>query len=765
MRLDWALFSADDHSAFGGHRWRAGSRTAQDTPTGLDSYAELPPYAESQTGWEPFYTGLSTGDEIALCYVVPNRSAGRSNRLTTYVLFVPTHAASLWGALCALQNPGLFKGKDPIDIPEPPAPPASESATIEVQHVLQAFATVRKNQIVLQSVDEAQFLAALWQSLWPSARRALTFRRHFHPREISAAPPHPQLILVPDGTAWASDAGYHVIRPQGNGASPTPITVGPEFEGTLTQLRTYMNFMVSIKELPTADLSELQHLWGLLSSVPLAAGSEAEQEAQINAAISARIPGAEPEELLTLQGIVDMHGTLTSAVATWMQSQLNSGGSLPGEAWVKQVVDARDWMRIGLQEGLRNQQPSERAARLLWPWLSSKAGRDLLNSLNDTWEQAFARSLPKEPSPVGVRWAAKKQWWVLHGLLEIQRDLTGGLRVVFEKTPPRHMQAVLNTVLEVKNHRDLLQALEGLDGDAAQALASDLVMNNAALRPMIRADSAWWRQVWAQSLPGFRSVFDGLADPESLQRTLIDEHATHGEVPDALLTALARSGIHLLDRPDRASLWSKMPAEFLANSAAAYVKARTSPGPPDAVLLKAIHASGLSVSSDEAAQELATHLSDLTDEQARSVLERLRSPAREHVERTQEWSEGLVKRLYATMSHRAPDWLAPVLPDDMKLERAAARGETLPEDLWWSLACRVIPDRIMESPYQFWLAAGGKAGELEENGTARTKWVAALTTSRFTGKPPIGALLREILHSYDANQVRQLKETRPKVAK
>lgn len=762
MRLDWALFSANDHSAFGGHRWRAGSRRAQDCPAELSSYAELPPYAENQTGWQPYYTGLSAGGEIALCYVVPNRTAGRSNRLTTYVLFVPADAPSLWEALCALRNPALFTGSDPINIPDDPqdTPESGNAAGMEVQRILQVFATTRNSQVVLQSMDEPRFLNALWQALWPSARRALTFRRHFHPREISPALPNPQLIMVPDGTAWAREPGYQVIRPQGNGAPPNPITVGPEFEGTLTQLRPYVNFIGGLKRPSEADLSELQHLWGLLTNVPLTAAFENQQEAQISAAIAARIPDAKPEEILTLQGIVDMHGTLTSAVTTWVQGHLTAGRAVPDETWVQRIVDAHDWMLIGLQEGLRSQGPSEAAARLLWPWLSFKAGQELLSVLNGTWEQVFTQSLPTRPTPAVAAWAAKKSWWILHGLLEIQKNLTDGLKVVFDKTPPRQVQAVLGAVRAVTDDRDLLRALEQLGSDTAQSLASDIVMDNATLRPMIRAESDWWRQVWTQALPGFRNPFDGLPDPEQLQRILIDEHAAHGQVPEALLTAVAQSGVHLLDRPDRAALWSKVPAAFLTNTAAAYVTARTSPGQPDAVLLRAIHASGLPISSDEAAQDLASHLSDLTDEQARSVLHRLRPPAREHVERTHGRLDGLFKHLYDTMSDCAPDWLVPVLPDEIKLERAARRGETLPDDLWWALAFRIIPDRIEEGPYRFWAAAGGKPGALEENGTTRTKWVAALATSRSTGKPPIAKLLNEILHTYAADQVQQLKQTK-----
>ena len=762
MRLDWVLFSANDHSAFGGHRWRAGSRRVEDCPAELSSYAELPPYAESQTGWQPYHTGLSAGSEIALSYIVPNRTAGRSNRLTTYVLFVPTDAPSLWEALWALQNPALFKASDPIDIPDNTqhTSASSNAAVLEVEQILQVFATTRNKQVVLQSVDEPRFLDALWQALWPSARRALTFRRHFHPREISSVLPNPQLIMVPDGTAWAREPGYQVIRPQGNGMPPNPITVGPEFEGTLTQLRPYVNLIGGLKRSSEADLSELQHLWGLLTNVPLTGVFENQQELKISTAIAACIPDAKPKEILTLQGIVDMQGTLTSAVTTWMQGHLTAGRALPDEMWVQRIVDAHDWMLIGLQEGLRSQGPSEAAAKLLWPWLSFKAGQELLSVLNSTWEQVFTQSLPTRSTPAVAAWAAKKGWWILHGLLEIQRNLTDGLEVVFDKTPTQQVQAVLGAVRSVTTDRDLLRALEQLGSDAAQSLASDIVIDNATLRAMIRAESDWWRQVWTQALPGLRNPFDGLPDPEQLQRILIDEHAAHGQVPEELLIAVAQSGVHLLNRPDRAALWSKVPAAFLANTAAAYVTAHTSPGPPDAVLLRAIHTSGLLINSDEAAQDLAGHLTDLTDEQARNVLHRLRLPAREHVKGAYGPSYGLFEHLYATMSDRIPDWLVPGLPDEMKLERAARRGETLPDDIWWALAFRIIPDRVEEGPYRFWTAAGGKSGALEENGTTRTKWAAALSTSRSTGKPPIVLLLNEILHSYAADQVQQLKQTK-----
>ncbi|WP_415784431.1 hypothetical protein [Deinococcus saxicola] len=684
--------------------------------------------------------------------------------MTTYVLFVSSSAPSIWAALCALQNAELFTGSVSIELPDDPqdTPDPGSAAAQEVQQVLQVFATARKELVVLQSLDEPSFLNALWQELWPSARHALSFRRHFHPREISSSLPNPQLILVADSTSWVREPGFQVIRPQVNSVPPAPVMVGAEFQGSLNQLRPYVNLTSGLQRLPEADLSELQHLWGLLASVPLTEAFSTQHEAQLSARIAARMPGAAPEDFLTLLGIPDLHGTLSSAVTAWMRSRLTAHRPLPDENWVQQVVGGNDWLLAGLQAGLRAQRPSKDAAQILWRWLSFKAGRDLLSVLDDAWEQVFTRTLPADAPTMSSlsRWAAQRGWWTLHGLVETHKDLANGLRSIFEKTPPSQLQGVLHTVRAVTDDRDLLQTLEQLGSVAAQTLAADMVTDNATLRTMIRADSAWWQQVWTQALPAFHGPFDGLPNPEQLQRTLIDEQAAHGQVPESLLIAVANTGAHLLNHPNRAALWSKFPATFLNNTAAAYVAARSSPGQPDAALLNAIHSSEQPISSDEAAQELVGHIPDLTDGQARDVLQRLRPPARQHVDRTHVQSHKFLDRLYAGMSERIPEWLVPALPDEMKLERAARLSETLPDDLWWTLAFRIIPGKIQEGPYNFWLAAKGKADVLEENGTTRTKWVAALNTSRATDKPSIIKLLNEILQSYDVSQVQQLKQTK-----
>lgn len=216
MRLDWARYSAEDRTTQGGHRWRAGSRKAVDCPPDLLRYTELPAYAEGQSGWRPYHTGRSSGGELALCYVEVNRSPGRSNRVNARVLFVPSSAASLWPALCTLQEPEHFTGTDAVVLPDEPGTPAPGSedhqAAREVQLVLQAFALARKERVVLQSSDEPRFLSALWQQLWPAARYSLTFQRHFHPREITATTEQLQLILVPDATPWARDPRFLVAK-------------------------------------------------------------------------------------------------------------------------------------------------------------------------------------------------------------------------------------------------------------------------------------------------------------------------------------------------------------------------------------------------------------------------------------------------------------------------------------------------------------------------------------------------------------------------
>lgn len=761
MRLDWAMFSANDQATFGGHRWRAGSRSAHHCPAELASYAELPPYAESQTAWKPYYTGLSENGELALCFVTPDRSAGRTNRLTTHVLFVPITAPSLWDALVALQDPSLFTGTGPIHIPTAPPPPQPNSAvSAEVQRVLHAFATVRNSRIVVQSGDEKLFLNALWEVLWPSGRRSFTFRRHFHPREISPAIQSPQLILVPDGTAWTREPGFHVIRPQGNAPLLPPVTVGPEFEGSLVQLRIYLTLAGGLKRLKEADLSDLQNLWGLLGIVPLSKAAEQEFEARISAAMTARLPHATSEEILTLQGVVDMHGSLTETISSWIQSRLATGLSLPDQTWIEQVVTAQDWMLSGLREGLRHQSPSEPAAASLWAWMSPAHGRELLAALQQTWENAFIRTCPESPPSAATQWAARKGWWTLHAHLEIRKDLPAGLRTVLKKTPSHQIQEVLRTIRTSTDTRKLIQALEDIEDEAALTLASAMVMDQPILRSFIRADSDWWRQVWTRSLSGFRSAFDGLPEPERLQKTLIDEQIAHGHVPTVLLTAVAQTGVHFLERTDRATLWPRFPTAFLTNTAAAFVRAQTSPGQPDEALLEAIRTSDFPITSDAAAQELARHLSHLTDEQARTVLQRLQGTAREHVQELHMRSTGLLSRLYGTLSERVPDWLAPVLPDDMKLERAAKRGEVLPDDLWWTLAFRIIPDTVPESPHNYWAAAKGKINMLQENGSSRTKWVAALHIARSAQKPRIEALLDQILKNYSSAQLKQLKQTK-----
>lgn len=765
MRLDWARYSAEDTVSQGGHRWREGSRPEAACPRALKSYTELPAYAEGQRNWTPFYSGLATGDELALIFVEPNTTPGRANRVNARVLFVPVTLDDLTSALSVLRDPSQFIHPAPVEIPSSTVQP-SVSATVEVAQVLQAFSEARGQRIVLRSEEEMAFLAHFWRILWAGARHTLTFRRHFHPRELPEQGLNPQLILVPDAAPWQRERQVVLANQIQVNADQGPQIGESEsalFSGDLTHLRLYQKLQQALETpFEQQDVRQLQHAWGLMESVPMERNYRAAQLSEIRTALQRRIPAASADELLSLMGIEDASGALESAVAQWVTQTLGQGTSAPDAAWTDQMVSDKSWLGTGLRRGLEMLIPSSLSAQALVAWLFWESGRSLLDFLEERWQDELIRQLPgetvkfKEP----VVWTRQRAWWNLHATLIVRQNPEKGVRDILHFTEQSALQDALKAAEQEIPLQELLKLLSAANDPRTVPFGSQALVSDSQIMAWLNPKVGWWRQVWTRALPGMHDPFRDVPHPSQLVDGLLDALLRDADIPLELVQAIAQTPeADILRRSDRSELWNRLPPLFLETSAAAYVRVQDDPGAADSTLLCEIIRQGQQQISRAASLRLVDHLNDLHPDQARALLQQWPEQDKERVLQFERRQPNFIATLFSVAVEYTPDWALNFLPDGARLELAARRGQNLPDDLWWHLAHHLIPDAVHESPMQFWVAAGGKSVDLEQGGSTRERWAAALERSRGGAMPHVTALLDEILLSYPNTGLRHLRQT------
>lgn len=800
-----------------GHGLRASSPNAfmaAAIASKLDLPDAVPPGIHA---WSPFVRGFPIDDHYVLARTFLDSTASRGGMVLTHALIVNLDDMCELGSLAA-----LFGWLAPSVTDCPGSLATLEHDTAGSIHAPAGDLIGTANALTAQGlapvvrlgvVGFEHLVDSLWKNLWPALRRTFAFRLSFGPNDVIEQPT-PALVCTPEQlqARWTK---HRIVKPDDQ-------TPDSESAGILCGQRDVRPILGLAEELglevhTLRGLSRLERLHTLLSgsesfddllaAIRLADGLSnqptlgASIKDKLIGRFTALIPGAGCKQLLPMRNLA-LSG-FASTRSLWSAVELlvsNLGFAQTDDIDLMEMVAAsidedlalppwRAAVTAGLSIAARRDKPAISQAIWRWAERSQAAFAAAIGTLpaDAAVEQRLAGEVPRKlhvTAPAALLSPLlKKRWLTAYGAvlastlppldaidqqIKVDRDPdhSAGLRSALRYASP------LQTLECVLAHKDL--RLVGLGADVAAAHPQ--ILSN------IRCDDITEQMLWGAAIGKSSSLWNAPSNAIGVRETVVAQLAEGRPVDTGLLEALAQTPLaNLSDTPDRARLWSLLPASQLDH----YLQA-TATGWLD------IAAKGAVVTPLEGPLERAI----MASSSLQSVLERSSV--------TVDARLAIVSALPSFLEDAFITWLNNLLRSVRVLSHAnSERLGILVASRRWERAARYLSDRLADhrpdlmpglrlcagllSFYtrwklgiskpsaaekwnafeedarelypsgpdsgELWSRAGGKNSDLPGNSqNGATRWHTALNSIRYGGRPTARELLALMCRDFPSNE-------------
>ncbi|MCZ4097417.1 GAP1-N1 domain-containing protein [Streptomyces sp. H39-C1] len=775
---------------------------------------DLPDTAPSGVEWSPFLSGFPHDDYYVLARTFRDPQATRAGMVLSHALIVSLNdlvsASDLRPLLARLMaRPHAPLTIAPLELEfENDIPPAAADLPAAAAALVQrpAGPAVR-----LGHQDFDDLVVSLWARLWPAMRRNFAFRLSFGPADLVEIPT-PALVCTPRSleARWRGYKRLDTVTPVPGSLVAAALTDHEES----TLLLSFAD-EIGAESNGFSELSLLEQAYRLTTDVPATIDSTiaavrlvqrlspeptrgTSGKADLIRRLLHQLETATTDDVLTLRNL-DMQG-FDHAQAVWKQLATWTGdNAFPATqdmSFTTMIQDAtqpskstRLW-REAVLGGLRKAAcaPGPGFARAVWRWVA--ADPDLLRPLWTAAEpegelegrlvETAPRTLPLGAAQHMIALAREGRFLRLHGVaastafppceaarlqLAIQANpFADGLELALRNATP---EQIVRCSIDIGDPRMI---------DLAGAYAS----RTLTLLTNVDFSTQTAQALWAASLNYDLNAWRGPANPEAAFQSALIDLIDGRPVHDGLIGALSRTPLADLSGFSRRSeLWAKLSGPdhdaLIRATVQGWLEKAATGLPP-------FHLEPLLQTAVLSSPELDGQLGRLEAGAVVGIVTVL--PAFEE-DRFRRWLRTVVSSgqripaaTWEAIGHLALDrhWrhtagdltvmlrygredirpaLRACLPIISLLDRwrhglsavsSAERWKAL-EDLAAELYPAGPNDR------ELWERAGGRAADLDQTGTGRTRWHQALQRIEHgSRKPRLKSLLDEMRNDYPANQ-------------
>lgn len=762
VEVPWLIYHSHPTE---GHAFLEGSLTPDALEPGvrvkIENFADRSPrYGDGRSSWEPYPSGLPVGNNYAVAWTRQAAPGSRPGSIVTQVLLFPrsvlANSDDLGSALRAAQAPLSGTGPKMVDL-------STEPIQVGDAGYMVITALIRAAGQPVAVIGESHWVAALtetWAALWPEARAGLHFRAFETPHDVVG---EPDIILVPDpGGMWTAPAWRGgVVRAPVQGTPQPPIlaalrgTLAGNVVGGIRELRRLNVVHAALRD-ATQGVPQAIRALSVLAHAPLAENVRQDVGAVLTTQILEMLPQQPAAIIAELETVpADLAVPLTPAVTVWFKRAL---AEAPEEARIlaehaaAPASGTASWLTDALRDGLSQLVPCEVYARLLWAWWTQETLLDLiLPALGPRWDSPLASTVPSDVAATALRSVALGHSWPrLYGVLTA-RD--GVLDALLDTPAAMRADVLAGARLKLEPATFLGWAVAYCDEDVMNAAADSLVTDPSVLQGATLTDGAWL-QVWTRALTQLSRPDPGGRRSDVLQLVL------HGvEVPHGLLQALARDGGgDLLAHPNRDELLDQLPAEYLEQTADAYLRSNSDPGEANDVLLSVVRSRLRQVNPTPQAARRLWQSAGLTDGERRQVERQAAQVLTVHDEAWIERQPLSARRRLLDHAPRAVQWtLRRLLPSLAIVRLAADLGKEIDHRIWWMALEDAAVD--INDPRRLWSRLKAPTKDFPVSGSARDQWHHALAELQRGAGPDTWDVLRLLEearpHSADIQALRR----------
>lgn len=604
------------HQAIYGEQNRGHSLLARSTGnealfSELVGLTDLPGTSGTSTDWEPYISCFAVKEHLILSKTFPDLTSSRPGMVLTHVLAIDLYQAAQLLDLQPLLAlfPSFPERKNSLSTIELEVRDDSDVNLQDTSHSTVPGLTklmdvlIRKrdwNRPVVWIGQDGftEVVKSLWRTLWPEARKRLSFRLSFGPQDVEG---QQDLTLVVTPTSMEYRWGGYVTVRSTDVHKPTTLAEAfllgrPEGDALRDLLANLSGRLFWI-----TDLIKLEKCYELIRL--MSASTSADEVRLLTRLLGELSPNPGTGNTIKSAALNKLVELTEKGTASDVKS-LRNFSTLPfsdGDRLITGAIQA--WVKSKFQSALKNTAQDD-AALIALAFSSpestwSNAIRDTTNEVLAHWGKGigqrvwwwwheapslvttFANHLPNRhsvetelvdkcphqlPITVGervVKLAEEKGWYVLHAValsaycdpetvfarqLRIDRDTkyVDGLRALSERLPP---ESVINAALNTSDKRLIY-------------LAGEACARQPTLLVALNVDEPTWRAVWLNSIKISNNTWAGIDNPKHSVEGLLDIVLRGEKIDDELLLHIAPSAYgDLTNYPRRREIWAKLTPE------------------------------------------------------------------------------------------------------------------------------------------------------------------------------------------------------------
>jgi hypothetical protein len=659
----------------------------------LSAFTDRPGALPAGFALQPYLAATAHEDYYLICRTWSDTAVARSGMVFTHVLLLPLQRVPMLADLASVLRLLLAEPPPvaerlthlaPLVLPETAGLPTQPVTTVPEGWLA----------VINQLVDQAgpapvfvmsepnrfqKLLEALWRGLPAPLRASLSWGIRFNPPAAEDA--LPLLVNVPDELA-AKWRGTAVLKLE---AEPTKAPATPieqllldgsqrdDFRGFMERLEVIPDSFRSLKlcqrayaqaeSLPGTDADKLLALLRTIRQLQPAPDKALGFKQQVVQALASALAVGGEQQALGLRNVpigpflaqaerlAQAVGQVVARVITAVSPDAGMQENLLGYLADENPANLEFWWREAALSAFAQTVAvgSTEAARVVWLGIGQTAAtRDyLLGHVPATpeWEGLLSKTVPASLTAAVADavngFSAGRSWWDLFAAVvasayepaEALRKQVKAERHLTTLTSPR----VSRLAAKVADEELVALAVE-LPSQQLLQLAGEACGRTPALLAPMDVRQQPWRTIWAGSLRQTQSIAAGLREPAKIIGAFLGAVAA-GQANDKLPLELiaASTYANVLQLPERAALWSKLPAvlqpKFVAATLDALVGAILAgrwQGAADPVLVKQARTvefitSFLGQRSNDLAAVLSVNavLSNLTDHYLKDYIRNL----------------------------------------------------------------------------------------------------------------------------------------------
>lgn len=509
---------------------------------------DRPGYTPPDGPWPPYLSGFAHLGHYYLMRTYADDSASRGGMVHTAAVVAPIEQFALIEDLKVVVDAlPTALAKQPVADPIPLELPDSRLATPRHEHVpaqlAQALVANAAPVVWGEPCDFDEIIVNVWGRMWPSIRKAFSFRMSFDPNDIEQQNPPTLVTTLPEvRSRWVSNPVIFSSSPVPHVDPAAAVLTGDPAGDRLSELRLQLQSDIT-------DFRQLRLLQALAATLDSAEQSFSSRRSQLQLAarlspdpsagsqlksklaedLCTRIPDQTTAgEIRGLRNIPwqtlapDDSRNAFTAVTTWIatNSVRNFG---PVDSFKALVVDAFNdpgpWgtaVQIGLRRALESDDSGLPAT--LWSWIIGDLGKDLYHLLemylkNPARENPFADACPalsgkSELCRHLLNFSKQKEWSELHASVALNHLAPSPAMAVHLKSlNPTDNRGIERFRCRLGNREFLALSVESRDLRLVDS-ATHSLEQEPDLWTTFNPDNPFWRAVLTKWVsPGEHNAF------------------------------------------------------------------------------------------------------------------------------------------------------------------------------------------------------------------------------------------------------------------